>query len=93
MSFWQWISLRISQLIWKEKGNTAAIVLGPPADSVLKVEEPLPVPRAGEMANHNEMNLVEAFGEGIFKIFTPIKWVLFGVSAVFILWAIIGRRG
>ena len=47
------------------------------------------VPKAvGEMANHAAISL----GKAIEKVFTPIKWLLFGVSAVLILWAFIGRK-
>lgn len=88
MSFWQYISLRISQWIGARSGNVGAVVLGPPAYSIL-VENPAPDPPSiGEMANHAALS----FGETVFKIFTPIKWILFGISAVLILWMLIGRR-
>lgn len=68
--------------------NKGTVVSGPRQGEVVEWGyAPIP-PVVGEMANHAAMDL----GRAIEKIFTPIKWLLFGVSAVLILWAFIGRK-
>ena len=68
--------------------NTGTVVEGPKKGETIEWgTAPVP-PVVGQMANHMAISL----GKAIEKVFTPVKWLLFGVSAVLILWGIIGLR-
>jgi len=62
--------------------NKAAVVSGPKQGEVVRWENyPIP-PTVGEMAN----NAAIKTGTLIYKVFSPLKWILFGISAVMIAW-------
>jgi hypothetical protein len=84
---WNWIKLNLFQGLGATQGNVLGVVSGSAA-SVIRYENPDLPPTIGEMANQAAVSA----GEVIYKIFTPIKWILFGVSAVLLLWAFLGRK-
>jgi len=68
--------------------NKGKVVEGPRVGETIEWGmAPVP-PAIGEMASHTAVSL----GKAIEKVFAPIKWLLFGVSAVLILWGIMGLR-
>ena len=84
---WSWIKLNIFQGLSATKGDALGVISGGAA-SVIRYENPQLSPTVGEMAT----SAAETLGKAIWKIFTPIKWILFGVSAVLLAWAFFGRK-
>jgi hypothetical protein len=87
MNIWDWIKLNVFEGVAVTVPNSAGVLSGVAA-KIIREEHPEIPPTIGEMANHTAISL----GKAIEKVFTPIKWLLFGVSAVLILWAFIGRK-
>lgn len=56
--------------------------------------ETVPQAWARETGNIGEMaaKAGTSIGAVILKVFEPVKWVLFGISAVAIAWAFFGRK-
>lgn len=86
-NLWTWIKLNLFQGLGVTQGNALGAISGSAA-SIIRYENPDLPPTAGEMANSAAVTI----GEAIYKIFTPIKWILFGVSAVVLAWAFFGRK-
>lgn len=87
MNVFEWLKLNVYQGLAATKGDALGVISGAMA-SIIKEENPDLPPTIGEMANTAALTL----GKAVEKVFTPVKWVLFGVSAVLILWAFIGRK-
>lgn len=87
MNILEWLRLNVYQGLAATKGDALGAISGATA-SIIREENPDLPPTVGEMANHAAVSL----GEAVFKVFTPIKWIVFGISAMFILWAFIGRK-
>jgi hypothetical protein len=84
---WKWIKLNLFQGLAATKGDALGVISGATA-GIMREEDPSIPPTIGELANHSAISL----GKAVEKVFTPIKWLLFGVSAVLLLWAFIGRK-
>ena len=84
---WEWLKLNVFQGLAATKGDALGAISGATA-SIIREEHPEIPPTIGEMANHTAISL----GKAIEKVFTPVKWILFEISAVLILWAFIGRK-
>jgi len=84
---WNWIKLNIFQGLSFTKGDSLGVISGSAA-SIIRSENPELPPSVGEMAS----TAAETLGEAVWKIFTPIKWILFGVSALLLAWAFFGRK-